>query len=121
MAPADASALLAAQLGPGWAREHRFAREEVGDGPGIRTRLRIAGLRDWRFDFSHHRHRVAVEIEGGGWSGGRHTRGPGFAEDLRKYAAAQRLGWRVIRVSPEMVRSGEALATVREVLRHAAS
>jgi very-short-patch-repair endonuclease len=112
----NAHDLFFAALGPGWVREHRFAAEHVGREAGLRARLALHGLRDWRFDYAHPARRIAVEIEGGGWSGGRHTRGAGFEEDLKKYAAAARLGWQVLRFSPAMMQSGEALATVHEVL-----
>jgi hypothetical protein len=46
------------------------------------------------------------------WSGGRHTRGKGFIEDCNKYNEAVMLGWRVIRVTTEMVKSGEAMAYI---------
>jgi very-short-patch-repair endonuclease len=116
MTPTD---ILALQLGPQWHREYRFAAEHVGIGKSLRHRLIAADLRDWRFDLALIARRIAVEVEGGGWVGGRHTRGAGFEQDLRKYAAAQRLGWSVVRVSPKMIQDGTAIATIREVLHHA--
>lgn len=66
--------------------------------------------RKWRFDFSWPTSKLAVEIEGVVWGGaGRHQRGAGMSEDCRKYAEALVLGWRVLRVTTEMVLSGEAI------------
>ena len=48
--------------------------------------------RKWRFDVAWPDQRVAIEIEGGAFIGGRHTRGIGYEKDLEKYAAALLLG-----------------------------
>lgn len=77
--------------------------------------VRFDPSRKWRADFCVGT-RVLVEVEGGIWSGGRHTRGSGFAKDLEKYTAASIAGFTVIRVSTEQVESGEALALVEEAL-----
>jgi very-short-patch-repair endonuclease len=69
----------------------------------------FAKPRRWRFDFAWPALMVAVEIEGGSWSGGRHTRGAGFEADLQKYNTALMNGWAVLRISGAMVKSGEAV------------
>jgi hypothetical protein len=84
-------------------RQYRFAAHAVGLGPGLRERLAAAELRDWRADFAAPAAWLLIEVEGGGWSGGRHTRGRGFADDLRKYDAAARLGWTVYRCDPAII------------------
>lgn len=56
--------------------------------------------RKWKFDFAFVHHKVAIEIEGGVWTSGRHTRGSGFVKDMEKYNAATELGWRILRFTP---------------------
>jgi len=53
--------------------------------------------RRWRFDFAYPDKKIAIECEGGIWSGGRHSRGSGFVKDCEKYNTAAKLGWRVFR------------------------
>jgi very-short-patch-repair endonuclease len=65
--------------------------------------------RMWRFDFAFPDDMIAVEIEGGTWNGGRHTRGSGFAKDCEKYAEAVIRKWLVMRFTTEMVQRGEAI------------
>jgi hypothetical protein len=74
--------------------------------------------RKWAFDFSLIMHRMAlgIEIEGGAWTQGRHTRGKGFIADMEKYNHAALLGWRVLRFTPQQVLKGEAIAFIRRVL-----
>lgn len=111
--PEDDLALHLRASGIECAREYRFGAAACGGpGKGLRERLAAAGLSDWRADFALLDHRLLIEVEGGGWTGGRHTRGPGFAADLKKYDAAARLGWRVYRCDPAMIKSGRALETI---------
>ena len=62
---------------------------------------RFHAERKWRFDYSWPDHKIAVEVEGGAWTRGRHTRGSGFIADMEKYSEAAILGWCVIRVTPK--------------------
>jgi very-short-patch-repair endonuclease len=71
-------------------------------------------LRRWHFDFAWADILLAVEIEGGTWAGGRHTRGQGFRDDCVKYNTAALRGWRVLRFTTDMITSGAALKTLLE-------
>lgn len=73
--------------------------------------------RKWRFDFAWPDVKLALEVEGGTAAGkGRHSHGDGFVRDCQKYNAAALLGWRVLRFTTSMVKSGEAIDTIRAAL-----
>lgn len=72
--------------------------------------------RDWRFDLCWPAERLAVEIDGGVYAGGRHTRGAGFEGDLEKLNAATLAGWRVLRCTPGHIEAGAALEWVERAL-----
>ena len=84
--------------------------------PAVRE-FRFHPVRKWRFDFAYPAHRLGIEVEGGVWNGGRHTRGAGFSEDCAKYNQATFLGWRIYRFTPDMVKSGEAVSMIASALR----
>ena len=60
--------------------------------------------RRFRFDFAWPICKVAVEMEGGVWSRGRHVRGRGFIKDCEKYNLATLLGWRILRFTGDMLK-----------------
>ena len=72
--------------------------------------------RRWRFDFAWPVQMVAAEIEGGVWTGGRHTTGTGYTDDCEKYNHAVALGWKVFRFTTEMVRNEDAIQFIAEAL-----
>jgi len=78
--------------------------------------LHFAPDRQWRFDFSFPAKKVAVEVEGGIWSGGRHTRPQGFLGDMEKYNRAIELGWAVLRYDTQSVLALSCLPQIRAVL-----
>lgn len=80
---------------------------------GFEREYVFAKPRKWRFDFANVEKKVAIEIEGGTWAAGRHTRGSGFAADCQKYNTAASLGWLVYRFTTDMVLSGEAIEMIK--------
>jgi very-short-patch-repair endonuclease len=73
-------------------------------------------VKNWCFDFAFPDKKIAIEIEGGTWNGGRHIRGAGFEEDCIKYNQAVLEGWRLLRFTSRMVNSGEAIRMVLKIL-----
>ena len=76
--------------------------------------------RRFRFDFLVGESLIA-EVEGGTWRGGRHTTGAGFQKDCEKYNLAVELGFRVLRFTSNMVRSGDAAQQIERIVRQTSS
>lgn len=100
------------------------APAEKTDWPiALRDQIRAAGLpvpvreytfhdtRNWRFDLAWPDRMLAVEVDGGV-----HRLKSRFLADREKLNQACLLRWRYLRVGPEQVRDGEALALVRVLL-----
>lgn len=83
----------------GWTREHRFHP-----------------TRRWRIDVAFVGQQLAVEVDGGVWTGGRHSRGSGVMADCEKFSALAIAGWRLIRVTPAHVRDGTAVQWIKQAL-----
>lgn len=78
---------------------------------------RFDPVRRWRVDFAFPEAKLAIEVEGGVWQGGRHVRGAGYSKDLEKYNALTQAGWRLLRYTTGMVSSGEAINGVLAAIR----
>lgn len=76
--------------------------------PTPKKEYRFHPPRRWRIDYAWPEHKLAVEIEGGGWIGGRHNRPVGFVKDMEKYNALTMDGYRLLRFTPQMVSTGYA-------------
>jgi hypothetical protein len=61
-------------------------------------------------------HMVAIEIEGGLWIMGRHNRPASMIKDLEKYNASALLGWRILKFTPQQVKSGEAIQLCKDAV-----
>lgn len=96
------TALCRSEIGVECVREHRFHP-----------------VRRWRFDYAIPAHRIAIEVEGGVWTLGRHTRPQGFLGDIEKYNTATVMGWRVLRTTPDALCTNATLTLIRETIRQA--
>lgn len=61
-------------------------------------------LRRWRADYCWPIHKIIVEIDGGLFVQGRHSRGAGMLADFEKLNAAALLGYAVLRYAPAQIR-----------------
>ena len=110
--------------------------------PLFRAALKAAGLplpkpeyrfhpeRKWRFDYGWVSYDwnpsgdiepivvggLALEVEGGVWVQGRHTRGSGFVKDMEKYNEAAAQGWRILRVTPARLCHPDTIDLIRRAL-----
>lgn len=105
MSKSDGEEALAFQLkafGIHFEREYTFAKP-----------------RKWRFDFILPAYgNIAIEVEGGAFNGG-HRRGTEVNKDCEKSNAAVILGWKVLRFTPYMVETGEAIETIEAAIKAA--
>ena len=58
----------------------------------------------------------ALEVNGGVWAQGRHTRGVGYLGDMEKLNRAQLDGWTVLQCTPQQVTSGAIVPMLKEAL-----
>lgn len=84
--------------------------------PAFVREYRFHPDRRWRADFAFPEYRVIVEIHGGIWTSGRHTRGSGFAKDREKSNAAQLQGWIVLEFTPAEIKNETWIQTLRQAL-----
>lgn len=73
---------------------------------------RFAPPRMYRADFAWPERMLLVEVEGGIWTNGRHSRGAGMEADMEKYNLAASLGWAVLRFGPTAVKNGNACRNI---------
>lgn len=86
--------------------------------PAPKKEYRFHPVRKWRIDyyFEANGRRVGLEVEGGVWTGGRHTRGAGFKGDMEKYNAAGAMGVTIIRVVPGDLLKIETFELIKKTL-----
>lgn len=84
--------------------------------PTFEAEYYFAKPRKFRFDFACKDIMLAIECEGGIWSGGRHVRGKGFENDCEKYNLAIELDWNVLRYTAKMISSGEAILQIERIV-----
>ncbi len=72
--------------------------------------------RRFRFDYAWGPWMVALEVNGGVWSRGRHSRGAGQISDMAKLNLAQTKGWIVLQCTPQQLGTEPMIDTIRTAL-----
>lgn len=62
----------------------------------IERQAKVIQGRKFAYDFCLPKQRVLIEIQGGTFSGGRHTRGNGYSADCEKLRLATFDNWRIL-------------------------
>lgn len=88
-----------------------LCRKELGE--RCEKEWKFHPVRKWRFDYAFPDFKVALEVEGGVFTGGRHTRSLGFMKDIEKYNTAAVLGWIVVRTVPDELYTGKTLTMLK--------
>ena len=86
--------------------------------PPYVTEHRFHPTRRWRFDYCWPELKLAVEVHGGTYTNGRHTRGGGFTVDREKMNEAAIYGWTVLEVTSAQVRSGQMRQWLDRIFEH---
>jgi hypothetical protein len=84
-------------------------------GWGLMREYKFAEGRRFRFDY-YHPAGVAIELEGGIWRMGRHTRPSGFLNDMEKYNLAASMGILVFRIPSHDI-SAKWLSPIVETIK----
>lgn len=93
---------------------------EIELGIAVWPEFAFAVDRNWRFDYCLPDQKVAIESEGGIYSGGRHVRGKGYENDLEKYNRASADGWTLIRVTPSQLLTIETINLIKKAIENRA-
>lgn len=84
--------------------------------------FKFAPKRRWRIDYLVFKVyesttiKVALEVEGGVWSFGRHTRGSGFVKDMEKYNEVARQQMFIIRVTPIQLFTNYTIGLLKDII-----
>lgn len=85
--------------------------------PTPERQYRFHPTRRWRADFAWPSHKLLLEVDGGGFVNGAHSRGMGMAKDCEKANEAVLAGWRMLRVTPAHIRDGQAIEWITRALQ----
>ena len=86
--------------------------------PPVQTELKFHPVRKWRMDVSFLDYQLSIEVQGGTYSHGRHSRGPQMHNDYDKLNAAQLLGWRVLYFDTKHIKDIDTtVETIRQMLK----
>lgn len=73
-------------------------------------------VRKWRADFLITGYSILIEVEGGVFVNGGHSRGKAYTNNCEKYNTAATMGYYVIRSTTDQVKSGECVKFVEDMM-----
>jgi very-short-patch-repair endonuclease len=85
--------------------------------PEPEREYRFAPPRRYRADFAYPEQKILVEVQGGIYTRGAHSRGTGLERDYEKINLAQLNGFMVFQFSRKMIESGEAITVLEKALK----
>ena len=91
-----------------WFRQHKI--------PCPADEYKFHPNRKWRFDFAWPDEKVALEVQGGLFTGGRHSRGAALLKEHEKLNAAASAGWRVLYCIPQNLCMPETIELIKQSL-----
>lgn len=78
--------------------------------------LKFHPVRKWRFDFGFEKEKVALEVQGGLFSNGRHSRGASLLKEHEKLNAAAQMGWRILYCIPQNLCMQETIDAIKTAI-----
>ncbi len=81
------------------------------------TEYKFNPIRKWRADYFFPSANLALEIEGGAFTNGRHTRGKGFVNDMEKYNAMTLQGIKLLRYTPDQLNQPTTINNILELCK----
>jgi hypothetical protein len=85
--------------------EHQFITlwQSLFPNVQLESEVQLIPKRRFRFDFVHRLSKVAIEINGGNWANGRHTRASALLSEYEKINLAQLEDYQVFLLNNEMI------------------
>lgn len=112
----NAKTKLAAAI-RGSAAEQELAFQLNAYGIPFERQFYYARPRKFRADFALPKHRLLIEVVGGIYNGKAHGSVTGILADIERLNHATRAGYLMLRFTPDMIRSGEAMGWIQEMLK----
>ena len=92
-----------------------YCKNELGYEPV--KEYRFHPVRKWRFDYAIPSLKIAIECDGGVWTGGRHVRPQGYIREMEKFNAAAELGWVVLKFTPQQIMTHDTIVLLRTTIK----
>lgn len=81
------------------------------------TEYKFHPIRKWRMDYACPSLKICIEIDGGIFIGGRHSRPVGMLKDNEKLNTAASMGWLVLKFTPQQKLKTDTIELIRQTAR----